>query len=541
MKNRVYFGWLLTAVGLIFSIAANAQFDDLYYNPDKDQPYHETEYNSSNPNNYEYEDEYDYDDEEFGYYDDYDYYYASRIRRFHNPGYMFDFYDPYYTEMYYYDPFSYGGYYSPGVSIYLSFGNPYRPWRYYHRYNHYYSFYSYNYYNTWCNPWFYNSWYDPWYGGYNNWYYPSYYNYNYYNNYYGGWYGGYYGHHPYGYGGYYGYNNYYNNGGYYGGNNNNSGKHFGSRYGGSTVSSGRGGVRDGGLTNNPGNGTDAGVRKTDIPSSPRTIGETDAGRRSGDFKGDRELNPDRGSGRPIITGKEADGTRGNSANPGTGTNPEREDTRTRISKETDTWKPFGNPGSRNNPGVNEGSRSGATRSSEGVKSEEPSRQRDFGRTRENSSNNDANRGSYNPSVRERTPATNSSPSDSRRSSEGRSYTPSSGSDRSSEGNRSYTPSSGSTRSSESRSYTPSSGSGRSESRSYTPSSSGSSRSSESRSYTPSSSGSSSSSRSSSSMSSGSSSSRSSSSMSSGSSSSGSSSSRGSSSSSSSGSTRSSGR
>jgi hypothetical protein len=517
MKNSVYFGWLLTALSMCFSIAGFAQFDDLYYNPDKDQPYHSTDYNSSNPDNYDYEDEYGYDDEEYGFYDDYDYYYASRIRRFHNSGYMFDFYDPYYTEMYYYDPFYYGSYYTPGVSIYLSFGNPYRPWRYYHRNRYYFNnYYSYSYYNSWCDPWSYNSWYDPWYGG-HNYYYSSWNRYSYYNNYYGGYYGGYYGH-PYGYGGY-GYNNHYDNPWYYGGKNKDrDGKHFGSRYGGSTVSSNRGGGRDGGLIDNPGRNTDTGEKRLETPTSPRNTGGLDAGRNVGDFKGDRELNPDRGSSKPIIRGQEEDAKRGGTTTPGTNAGPKNEDTRTKITRETDNWKPFGNPGTRNNPGVNEGSRTGTTRPSEGVRTEEPTRYRDTGRTGENKGN-DASRGAYNPSGRERTPAVNNQPSETRRSSENRSYTPSSGSGSGrSSGNSSASPSSG--RSSESRSY------------------SAPSRSSESRSYSSPSSGSSSSSRSSSSASSGSSSGSSSRSSSSGSSSSGSGSR---SSSSSSGSTRSSGR
>src|SRR4030043_1283506 len=48
------------------------------------------------------------------YYDDYDYYYASRINRFHRSYAAFDYYSPVFTEIYYYNyrPFSWG------ISIY---------------------------------------------------------------------------------------------------------------------------------------------------------------------------------------------------------------------------------------------------------------------------------------------------------------------------------------------------------------------------------------------------------------------------------------
>jgi hypothetical protein len=58
--------------------------------------------------------------------DDYDYFYASRINRFHRPIYGFGYYDPFYTNMYWYnyDPFFFG------TSIYAGWGwgGFYRPW-----------------------------------------------------------------------------------------------------------------------------------------------------------------------------------------------------------------------------------------------------------------------------------------------------------------------------------------------------------------------------------------------------------------------------
>ena len=128
------------------------------------------------------------------YYDDYyDYQYSSRIRRFYTPAIGYNYYDPFYTNSYWYD-------YSPasyGVSIYLGY-NWWAP--------------TYYYYQPFCYGGFSNG-----YGyGYGYGYYPhSYWGYN------SGGYGGYYG----GYSGYYGnnYNHGYNDGyynGYYAGNSN---------------------------------------------------------------------------------------------------------------------------------------------------------------------------------------------------------------------------------------------------------------------------------------------------------------------------------
>jgi hypothetical protein len=164
----------------------NAQFDDVYYDPDNDLPVYNNVSDNSDPSYTSPEDVTYYDDDEYAYYDDYDFYYASRIKRFYRPMYGFDFYDPYYVDSYYYDPFSFDSYY-PGATIYLSFGNSYyrdyRYWRRWHQWN------SYNYFNNWCltpyNYYYaYNNWCSPhynyWGGGYNGYYSYS----NYYNNYY---------------------------------------------------------------------------------------------------------------------------------------------------------------------------------------------------------------------------------------------------------------------------------------------------------------------------------------------------------------------
>ena len=116
-----------------------------------------------------------------------DYYYSSRLRRFSDNYYGWNYYDPYYTDMYWYtgSPFSWGismGWGYPGWGMGFSYGNPYRP---------YYG---------------YGGWYDPWYswGGYYGGYYPYWgYGGSYWNGYYNGFYSGYY------YGNYG--NDYYNN------------------------------------------------------------------------------------------------------------------------------------------------------------------------------------------------------------------------------------------------------------------------------------------------------------------------------------------
>ncbi|MDR2971867.1 MAG: hypothetical protein LBU83_08075 [Bacteroidales bacterium] len=134
-------------------------------------------------NNYYYEDG-----------DYYDYYFSSRIKRFHtNFSLGFGYYDPFYTNMYWYN-------YSPaywGVSIYLGYNwwwpsYYYRPW-----------YYDWGYYNYgFCYGWGWGC-HRPWYTG------------GYWNGYYDGYYAGYWA-------GYY-HNNYDNNYAYYYGHRNNIG------------------------------------------------------------------------------------------------------------------------------------------------------------------------------------------------------------------------------------------------------------------------------------------------------------------------------
>ncbi|MDU0370673.1 hypothetical protein ACFPAF_09740 [Hymenobacter endophyticus] len=134
------------------------------------------------------------------YYDD-DYYYASRLRRFHSPyrGIGMGYYDFAYTDPYWYgggaaySPWGYGynGLYDPffspwgygSVNINIGFGRPwYRPWRGGYGYSPYdYGFGS---------PWGGYGFGSPW-GGYGGGYYPGLYGGGYGGGFYGG--GGYYG------------------------------------------------------------------------------------------------------------------------------------------------------------------------------------------------------------------------------------------------------------------------------------------------------------------------------------------------------------
>ncbi|MDX1666035.1 MAG: hypothetical protein R3350_02350 [Saprospiraceae bacterium] len=195
MKNMNKLSTFLLA--LLFMVGwsgfAYGQYDDLYYNPEKDagkyqydEPYASDEY---------YEDEY-YDDE-YGYDDEsYNYYYTSRIKRFHRPYYGFDYYDPVYTDIAYYDPSMLWMYPGATVLIYdnfFSYGD-YMRWRRFQRYNRFRSgFFPGGGINFSLgfgvgSPFFGNSpfgFYNPWWG--NRWYSPGLYSYNtFYNNFYFG-------------------------------------------------------------------------------------------------------------------------------------------------------------------------------------------------------------------------------------------------------------------------------------------------------------------------------------------------------------------
>lgn len=163
---------------------APAQWDDLYYDPATDeaivygdrfeQQDKDVDWRNRLDDGQLAEEESHVASSELGdaneYY--YDYYYSSRIRRFHRPFFGFGFYDPCYVDALFYDPF-----YAPGVSIYIYDDYDFWRWRRWRRWNRW------------------HSWHHPWweYGGnvfINNYYYGVY-GYNYYNPYgaLGGWYG----------------------------------------------------------------------------------------------------------------------------------------------------------------------------------------------------------------------------------------------------------------------------------------------------------------------------------------------------------------
>ncbi len=263
---------LLMFFSVLFMGNIEAQFDNLYYNPETDEAVTTYASNSYDYDEVAYEDS--FDDRAFE--DDYDYQYTSRVRRFrrfNNAG--FGYYDPCFVDRVYYDPF----FMTPATSIYVSFGNPWGFGRF-NRWNRW------NSWNSWNNPWaFNNGWGNPYDGWNNGW-----------GNPYGGWnnavcYGNsfYYGNNFYGNGWGNGWNNGgWNNGGWYNNDNGNNNGYYGGRYGGSTTASTEGqrrnpnyrapepnrelGVNQGSSINKP-NGNDTKrerVLHSDTPQSVRT-------------------------------------------------------------------------------------------------------------------------------------------------------------------------------------------------------------------------------------------------------------------------------
>ncbi len=161
--------FLLTTLFLL-CLSANLslaqEYDDLYYDPSTDGgsiiingngDTYINNYYGEEESNYTYG---DYDDAEYEYADDYyDYYYTSRIRRFHRPYYGFSYFDPCYVDAYYYDPFIF----SPGITIMI--------------YDDYWSYRSWRRWQRWHRPWYnsWNAWGPGWYTSYNYYYfgYPA--------------------------------------------------------------------------------------------------------------------------------------------------------------------------------------------------------------------------------------------------------------------------------------------------------------------------------------------------------------------------------
>ncbi len=220
--NQIYLALFLAFI----SQGIHAQFDDIYYDPDKDEPslysgqkkdthWEKDDYTTEKGQSVKDDQEGVYDDT-YSEWEDQDYYYTSRIKRFHRPYHGFDFYSPCYVDFYFYDNYDYDPWfydrdiYSTRWYYYDSYGwNRWNSYRYYYR--PYWSYWD------WCVGW--NS-------------YP-------YANRFGYW--------PYG---YYSYNPYFNShhGGYYDrywdhGSNNPKGHYYGSRRFGATQTSNRGPVR----------------------------------------------------------------------------------------------------------------------------------------------------------------------------------------------------------------------------------------------------------------------------------------------------------
>jgi hypothetical protein len=170
--QNMYKATLVILSILLYQTVAVAQFDDLYYVPNKSgtsSGYNNSANNSyGNQNNYDNDayDQYDYDGDMYDNYDDYDYQYSRRIRKFHrvNPG--FGFYDPFF-----YDPFM-NPWYNPYAFGPVWIGRPMNPWFRpglsicYNRWNRMGSFGM-----GWgYSPWGFNSWGNPYMGwGYSPW------------------------------------------------------------------------------------------------------------------------------------------------------------------------------------------------------------------------------------------------------------------------------------------------------------------------------------------------------------------------------------
>jgi len=179
-KNKSLLTNLLMVIAVLFGASAMAQ-DDLYYDPATDAGY-----TPVNDDNYREESKITKRYEEDDYYEDeYAYEYSSRIRRFHRPVQVIDYYDPFFVDMWFYDPF-----YMPGFTIYGGGYNDYWRWRQWNRWNRRnawafgfgpswgFGFNSWG----WGSPWGYNAWNNPY--VYNNYYYDPYWTWNGYNPYY---------------------------------------------------------------------------------------------------------------------------------------------------------------------------------------------------------------------------------------------------------------------------------------------------------------------------------------------------------------------
>lgn len=138
MKNNKFLAFLLSFLIVGFAKVTFAQYDDLYYEPDTDDGYYDaSSYDTEDSyatDEYQVKDSDSYDNDDYDYFNDYNYYYSSRIRRFNRPIYGSSFYDPFYVDSYYYNPASYLGRSSSGLTLLIydnnfgpsyGFGSPY--------------------------------------------------------------------------------------------------------------------------------------------------------------------------------------------------------------------------------------------------------------------------------------------------------------------------------------------------------------------------------------------------------------------------------
>lgn len=191
--NKVRLYLMIAVWATCWCSVATAQ-DDLYYNPSTDAPAQQTyvETYENEPGNVTRR----YNDDDYSYDDDYAYEYSSRIRRFHRRSAVIDYYDPFYVDLYNYDPF-----FLPGVTIYTLGYNDYWTWRRWRRWQRWNTWtYGWNDWGWGYNSWGWNSWGwgGPNYGGwgwnrpwgwgntfvYNNYFYDPYWTWNGYNPYY---------------------------------------------------------------------------------------------------------------------------------------------------------------------------------------------------------------------------------------------------------------------------------------------------------------------------------------------------------------------
>lgn len=139
MKRYIF---VITALLLPFFLSA--QFDDIYFNPtnDKIEKYDYT-------NNYLY--------------DNYDYYYTSRIRRFHTPIIGFDYFNPFYSNIWLYDPFYFN--FIPTNRFFIGTNNFWFRNYYFNNWHYWDNRFYFDGFNSFWNNWYY--------GGFNPYFYPN--------------------------------------------------------------------------------------------------------------------------------------------------------------------------------------------------------------------------------------------------------------------------------------------------------------------------------------------------------------------------------